>query len=199
MCVTCKDQEKLCSAAEVILSSAIGIVSCSSNMDFRNACLNSMKVGKKIYLKMFIVNSHSQAETPLTKMFICDIQGLTRWLKSDVHFYCICVFVRCVTPMSCQPPSVNHWGEWHHGNSFPREGATPLRWMGCYYSNASVLLDIRFVTRNVTAHHYFHRWKNILRVTSPPEQKSEDVCVWSTLSLVVWAVEAVNTGRSISQ
>ncbi|KAM9356696.1 type 2 DNA topoisomerase 6 subunit B-like [Symphorus nematophorus] len=39
-----KDQEKLHSAAEVILSSSISIVSCSSNMDFRIACLNSMKV-----------------------------------------------------------------------------------------------------------------------------------------------------------
>ncbi|XP_044061153.1 DUF4554 domain-containing protein isoform X3 [Siniperca chuatsi] len=39
-----KDQEKLRLAAEVILSSSISIVSCSSNMDFRNACLNSMKV-----------------------------------------------------------------------------------------------------------------------------------------------------------
>ncbi|XP_031718734.1 type 2 DNA topoisomerase 6 subunit B-like isoform X1 [Anarrhichthys ocellatus] len=39
-----KDQEKLRSAAEVILSSAVSIVSCSSNMDFRNACLNRMKV-----------------------------------------------------------------------------------------------------------------------------------------------------------
>ncbi|XP_078025767.1 DUF4554 domain-containing protein [Epinephelus lanceolatus] len=39
-----KDQEKLRSAAEVILSSSISIVSCSSNMDFRNACLNRMKV-----------------------------------------------------------------------------------------------------------------------------------------------------------
>ncbi|XP_059201460.1 DUF4554 domain-containing protein [Centropristis striata] len=38
------DHEKLCSAAEVILSSSISIVSSSSNMDFRNACLNSMKV-----------------------------------------------------------------------------------------------------------------------------------------------------------
>ncbi|XP_051276902.1 DUF4554 domain-containing protein [Dicentrarchus labrax] len=39
-----KDQEKLRSAAEVIISSSISIVSCSSNKDFRNACLNSMKV-----------------------------------------------------------------------------------------------------------------------------------------------------------
>ncbi|XP_073342451.1 type 2 DNA topoisomerase 6 subunit B-like [Pagrus major] len=39
-----KDQEKLRSAAEVILRSSISIVSCSSNMDFRNACLNRMKV-----------------------------------------------------------------------------------------------------------------------------------------------------------
>ncbi|XP_068451501.1 type 2 DNA topoisomerase 6 subunit B-like [Clinocottus analis] len=39
-----KVQETMHSAAEVILSSAISIVSCSSNMDFRNACLNSMKV-----------------------------------------------------------------------------------------------------------------------------------------------------------
>ncbi|XP_041800654.1 DUF4554 domain-containing protein [Chelmon rostratus] len=39
-----KDQEKLHSAAEVILSSSLGIVSCSSNTDFRNACLNCMKV-----------------------------------------------------------------------------------------------------------------------------------------------------------
>lgn len=43
-CVTCKNQEKLRSAAEVILSSSISIVSCSSNLDFRNACLSSMKV-----------------------------------------------------------------------------------------------------------------------------------------------------------
>ncbi|KAM8732884.1 type 2 DNA topoisomerase 6 subunit B-like [Acanthopagrus schlegelii] len=39
-----KDQEKLRTAAEVIISSSISIVSCSSNMDFRNACLNRMKV-----------------------------------------------------------------------------------------------------------------------------------------------------------
>ncbi|XP_035506052.2 DUF4554 domain-containing protein isoform X2 [Scophthalmus maximus] len=39
-----RDQEKLRSAAEMILSSSISIVSCSSNMDFRNACLNCMKV-----------------------------------------------------------------------------------------------------------------------------------------------------------
>ncbi|KAM4555114.1 type 2 DNA topoisomerase 6 subunit B-like [Odontesthes bonariensis] len=39
-----KQQEKLRSAAEVILSSTINIVSCSSNMDFRKACLNHMKV-----------------------------------------------------------------------------------------------------------------------------------------------------------
>ncbi|XP_060935112.1 DUF4554 domain-containing protein [Limanda limanda] len=39
-----RDQEKLRSAVKVILTSSISIVSCSSNMDFRNACLNSMKV-----------------------------------------------------------------------------------------------------------------------------------------------------------
>ncbi|MEQ2308277.1 hypothetical protein AMECASPLE_026674 [Ameca splendens] len=39
-----KKQEKLQSAAEVILSSTISIVSCSSNMDFRKACLQHMKV-----------------------------------------------------------------------------------------------------------------------------------------------------------
>ncbi|XP_068596796.1 type 2 DNA topoisomerase 6 subunit B-like [Brachionichthys hirsutus] len=39
-----KDQEKLRSAAEVILGSSVGIVSSSSNMDFRRACLDSMKV-----------------------------------------------------------------------------------------------------------------------------------------------------------
>ncbi|XP_074530454.1 type 2 DNA topoisomerase 6 subunit B-like [Halichoeres trimaculatus] len=39
-----KQQEKLHSAAEVILSSCITIVSCSSNVGFRNACLNCMKV-----------------------------------------------------------------------------------------------------------------------------------------------------------
>lgn len=44
--VLCKDQEKLCSASEVILSSSLKIVSCSSNLQFRNACLNSMKVWK---------------------------------------------------------------------------------------------------------------------------------------------------------
>ncbi|XP_056239122.1 DUF4554 domain-containing protein [Seriola aureovittata] len=38
------DQEKLRSAVDVIRSSSISIVSSSSNMDFRNACLNSMKV-----------------------------------------------------------------------------------------------------------------------------------------------------------
>ncbi|XP_061582025.1 DUF4554 domain-containing protein [Cololabis saira] len=38
-----KQQEKLLSA-EVILTSTISIVSCSSNMDFRNTCLNRMKV-----------------------------------------------------------------------------------------------------------------------------------------------------------
>nr|XP_043896681.1 DUF4554 domain-containing protein isoform X2 [Solea senegalensis] len=39
-----KGKEKLGSGLQVILSSSICIVSCSSNMDFRNACLNSMKV-----------------------------------------------------------------------------------------------------------------------------------------------------------
>ncbi|RVE67328.1 hypothetical protein OJAV_G00101930 [Oryzias javanicus] len=39
-----KQQEKLNSAAEVILGSTLSIVSCSSNMDFRNACFNLMKV-----------------------------------------------------------------------------------------------------------------------------------------------------------
>ncbi|XP_030595851.1 type 2 DNA topoisomerase 6 subunit B-like isoform X2 [Archocentrus centrarchus] len=39
-----KQQEKLHAAAEVILSSSISIVSSSSSMDFRNACLNCMKV-----------------------------------------------------------------------------------------------------------------------------------------------------------
>ncbi|XP_056898257.1 DUF4554 domain-containing protein isoform X1 [Takifugu flavidus] len=39
-----KDQEKLRSAFEVILSSSVTIVSCSSNLQFRNACLSSMKV-----------------------------------------------------------------------------------------------------------------------------------------------------------
>ncbi|KAM4732932.1 LOW QUALITY PROTEIN: type 2 DNA topoisomerase 6 subunit B-like [Anableps anableps] len=38
-----KKREKLQSAAEVILTSTISIVSCSSNMDFRNACLQHMK------------------------------------------------------------------------------------------------------------------------------------------------------------
>ncbi|KAM6999992.1 type 2 DNA topoisomerase 6 subunit B-like [Tautogolabrus adspersus] len=39
-----KEHRKLRSAAGVILSSSLSIVSCSSNMDFRNACLNCMKV-----------------------------------------------------------------------------------------------------------------------------------------------------------
>ncbi|XP_028316055.1 type 2 DNA topoisomerase 6 subunit B-like isoform X2 [Gouania willdenowi] len=39
-----KIKEKLNSAAEVILSSSISIVSCSSNLDFRRDCLNRMKV-----------------------------------------------------------------------------------------------------------------------------------------------------------
>ncbi|XP_029369119.1 type 2 DNA topoisomerase 6 subunit B-like [Echeneis naucrates] len=40
-----KEQEKLCSALDVILSSSMSIVSCSCNVDFRKACLNSMMVG----------------------------------------------------------------------------------------------------------------------------------------------------------
>ncbi|XP_010786926.1 type 2 DNA topoisomerase 6 subunit B-like [Notothenia coriiceps] len=39
-----QSQQRMRSAAKVILSSSISIVSSSSNMDFRNACLNSMKV-----------------------------------------------------------------------------------------------------------------------------------------------------------
>ncbi|XP_047441920.1 DUF4554 domain-containing protein isoform X1 [Mugil cephalus] len=39
-----KHQEKLRSAVEVILSSSISVVCCSTNMDFRNACLNRMRV-----------------------------------------------------------------------------------------------------------------------------------------------------------
>lgn len=39
-----KEQEKMRSACEVILSSSITIISSSSNTGFRNACLASMKV-----------------------------------------------------------------------------------------------------------------------------------------------------------
>ncbi|KAI4818691.1 hypothetical protein KUCAC02_003993 [Chaenocephalus aceratus] len=39
-----QSQQRMRSAAKVILRSSISIVSSSSNMDFRNACLNSMKV-----------------------------------------------------------------------------------------------------------------------------------------------------------
>ncbi|XP_077388827.1 type 2 DNA topoisomerase 6 subunit B-like isoform X2 [Festucalex cinctus] len=39
-----KDQEKLLSAAEVILSASISIVSCSTNLTFRKACLSRMQV-----------------------------------------------------------------------------------------------------------------------------------------------------------
>ncbi|XP_041652851.1 DUF4554 domain-containing protein isoform X2 [Cheilinus undulatus] len=39
-----EEQEKLRSASEVILNSSISIVSCSSSTDFRDACLNCMKV-----------------------------------------------------------------------------------------------------------------------------------------------------------
>ncbi|XP_055080673.1 DUF4554 domain-containing protein, partial [Periophthalmus magnuspinnatus] len=38
-----KDHGKMHSACEVILSSALDIITCSSNMDFRNACMNTMK------------------------------------------------------------------------------------------------------------------------------------------------------------
>lgn len=41
---TYKEQEKMRSACEVILSSSITIISSSSNTGFRNACLASMKV-----------------------------------------------------------------------------------------------------------------------------------------------------------
>lgn len=41
--------ETLNSAAEVILSSSITIVSCSTNVGFRNACLDCMKVRLKGY------------------------------------------------------------------------------------------------------------------------------------------------------
>ncbi|CAJ1058491.1 DUF4554 domain-containing protein isoform X1 [Xyrichtys novacula] len=39
-----RQQEKLRSASAVIASASISIMRCSSNMDFRNACLNCMKV-----------------------------------------------------------------------------------------------------------------------------------------------------------
>lgn len=42
--VPCQDQEKLNSAFEVMLSSAVSIIMRSSNMNFRTACLDSMKV-----------------------------------------------------------------------------------------------------------------------------------------------------------
>lgn len=38
------NQEKLLSAADVVVASTISIVSCSTNLDFRTACLNHMKV-----------------------------------------------------------------------------------------------------------------------------------------------------------
>lgn len=49
ICLGVQVQETLRSAAEVILSSAISIVSGSSNMDFRNACLDSMKVSHFLF------------------------------------------------------------------------------------------------------------------------------------------------------
>ncbi|XP_051922560.1 DUF4554 domain-containing protein isoform X1 [Hippocampus zosterae] len=39
-----RDQKKLLSAAEVILSASISIVSCSTNLNFRKACLSHMQV-----------------------------------------------------------------------------------------------------------------------------------------------------------
>lgn len=59
ICLGVKDQEKLRSAAEVILSSSISVVSCSSNVDFRTACLNSMKVWDKNNFKHVYAYSYS--------------------------------------------------------------------------------------------------------------------------------------------
>lgn len=43
-CKRKKEHDKMRSACEVILSSSISIISSSSNLEFRNACLNNMKV-----------------------------------------------------------------------------------------------------------------------------------------------------------
>lgn len=98
------------------------------------------------------------------------------------------MFVRCLTLMNCLPPSVNHWGQWHHGNSLPRAGATPHRWVwwhccspNRYHKNTLNHLAIQILNLKVFFH-YFHRWKNILRVMSPQEQKSENVCFKSCCS-----------------
>lgn len=55
-CLTVKDREKLSTAAEVILSSSISIISCSTNVDFRKACLESMKVGKDLKYSVVVAN-----------------------------------------------------------------------------------------------------------------------------------------------
>ncbi|KAK7922411.1 hypothetical protein WMY93_009313 [Mugilogobius chulae] len=52
-----KDQRKLNSACEVIHSSALCIISCSSNIDFRNACLNTLKVHNTQEMSVAILES----------------------------------------------------------------------------------------------------------------------------------------------
>ncbi|KAM8909599.1 type 2 DNA topoisomerase 6 subunit B-like isoform 2-T2 [Spinachia spinachia] len=73
-----KDQEKLRSAAQVILSSVVGIVICSSNMDFRKACLNSMKVGDTHELSTSLCESLRRVTswkfTPKSKCYSTQIE-----------------------------------------------------------------------------------------------------------------------------
>lgn len=88
--VLSKDQEKLYSASEVILTSSLTIVSCSSNLQFRNACLNSMKVWKcwLLWSKQF---------TNIKDCVLFIYRMHTSIQRFAQHGYCGCVVQVCDT------------------------------------------------------------------------------------------------------
>ena len=49
--LSCQARERFCSAFEVISSSAVSLVSSSSSLEFRAACLSNMRVGHSLVYK----------------------------------------------------------------------------------------------------------------------------------------------------
>lgn len=73
-----KDKKKMLSACDVIISAAVSIISCSSNIEFRNTCLRSMKVYDTVQLSVAIAES-------LRRMIFCKFVPTRRCCSDQIE------------------------------------------------------------------------------------------------------------------
>lgn len=180
-----KDQEKLLSAAEVIISSSVSIVSCSSNLQFRNACLNSMKVWKKRNLvlpllsfrkfevKQDLIHLHHRQSASLSPIFKLYTHKYYKVWYSQILWMC-CSGVWDSWALNIHSYLIGegdvreiHFQEqvlFHKGEECVCPSVREYLAVSTVYLNINKVINQNF---------YFHRWKNTLRVQMPQEPKSE--------------------------